>query len=292
MGDGKSDADSASTEARGRPLEGLARRLGALEESLTVVASEMGVAAVPHFKRLDPDQVYREAVRRAESTAEPLRIALRRLESRLDEIVLVQSQLRREIAAAAEAAAAAQAKAGDASAAIDAVPDAAPLFDELRQRIVALVARVDARERDPAPAAEPQPFQPDPAIASLTQRLAALESALAARATDQETAASGNDIAVLLAGVDARIEQRLSGQTSPSPDTAAIESEVARQIDACLKNATGGNAAISPLVMGAAERAIVRLTRRIEKLEERAAARSGSDGSRAGRGLMGRLFES
>jgi len=292
MGDGKSDADSAGAESRGRPLDGLARRLGALEESLTVVASEMGVAAVPHFKRLDPDQVYREAVRRAESISEPLRIALRRLESRLDEIVLVQSQLRREIAAATETAAAARVKAQEAAASIDALPDAGPPLDEVRERVDALVARIDARKREPTPAVAQPPSPPDAAIVDLAQRIAALENTIAARVTDQDMSTSGNDIAVLLASVDARIEQRLSGRTSASPDSAAIEREVARQIDDCLKNSPGGNATVSPLVMGAAERAIVRLTRRIEKLEERAGARSGSGGSRASRGLMGRLFES
>ena len=292
MGDGKSDSDPAGVEVRGRPLDGLARRLGALEESLTVVASEMGVAAMPSFKRLDPDQVYREAGRRAESAVEPLRIAVRRLESRLDEIVLVQSQLRREIAAAAEAAKAARAQAGEARASIDALPDTGQPLDELRERIDALVARFDSRDHAPAAAVAPEPPPPDPAIARLVQRLAVLESAIAARATDQEIPTSGNDIAVLLASVDARIEQRLSGRTSSSEEPAAIEREVARQIDALLKNASGGSAAVSPLVMGAAERAIVRLTRRIEKLEERTEARGGSDGSRARSGLMGRLFES
>lgn len=291
MGDGKSDADTARAEARSRPLDGLARRLGALEESLTVVASEMGVAAIPNFKRLDPDQVYREAVRRAESAAEPLRIAVRRLESRLDEIVLVQSQLRREIAAAIEAAAAARTQAGEARSAIESLPDTGPPLDELRERLNALAARVDSRDHEPV-ATAPEPAPPDPAIANLGQRLAVLESAIAARASDQATPASGNDIAVLLASVDARIEQRLPGRPSPSEQSAAIEREVARQIDALLKTASGGGAAVNPLVMGAAERAIVRLTRRIEKLEERAVARSDSDGSRASRGLMGRLFES
>ena len=272
MGDRGADDDTAPEQPR-KPLEGLAQRLGALEESLTVVASEMGMAASPRFKRLDPDQVYREAVRRAQESAEPLRIALRRLEARLDEIVLAQAQLRREILAVREDAAVTQALAA------------------LTERIEAVAAPVDRHER--------LLEDVEAGRASLMVRLAALEDRTAppnASAPIVEdgspTGPSENDLAALLAGVDARIERRLQEAATTPTDRAAIEAEVARQIEAMQPDAAGEHNAVNPLVMGAAERAIVRLTRRIEKLEERRSAGDSARGTRGGRGLMGRLFES
>ena len=273
MGDGGADVDEAAPEARRKPLEGLAQRLGALEESLTVVASEMGMTASPRFKRLDPDQVYREAVRRAQESAEPLRIALRRLEARLDEIALAQAQLRREILAAREDATLAQTLAA------------------LTERLDAVAAPVERHERklDDVEAER----------ASLMARLATLEERTAAANASPPivrdvvpTGPSENDIAALLAGVDARIERRLQEAATGPTDRTAIEAEVARQIEALQPDAASERNAVNPLVMGAAERAIVRLTRRIEKLEERRSAGDNTQGTRGGRGLMGRLFES
>ena len=47
----------------------LAERLGELEQSLTVVASEIGVSGTPQFKHLDPAKVYAEAIAQARHAA-------------------------------------------------------------------------------------------------------------------------------------------------------------------------------------------------------------------------------
>ncbi len=90
-----------------------------------------------------------------------------------------------------------------------------------------------------------------------------------------------------------------------SPASAElITGEIARQLEALIGNAaapsdplplptsddrTARDAAADPLVMGAIERAIVRLTHRLEKLEE---WRRHSRAPRQRSGLIGRLFES
>lgn len=180
-------------------LDGLTQRLGALEESLTVVAGELGVSAIPSFKRLDPDQVYAEAVRRAIDAVEPLRLAVGRLEARLEEAMLDRARL-----------------AG------------------LEDAIARMARRLDALEQSAA-----DPGAADLVAEEVTRQLHALVRDAAA-------------------------------QRGPAPLTA------------------GGDP--SALVMGAAERAIVRLTRRLEKLEAWR-HHAEEDGKPRG-GLMGRLFES
>lgn len=97
---GTNESSATKPGAGKGSLDGLAKRLGALEESLTVGAGELAVSSVPKFKRLDPDNVYREAIRRAQEAVEPLRLALRNLEGRFEEIALSQAQFKREFAAA------------------------------------------------------------------------------------------------------------------------------------------------------------------------------------------------
>jgi len=212
-------------------------------------------------------------VRRAQDSAEPLRIALRRLEARLEEIALARAQLRREILAVREDTTAKQALAA------------------LTERLDATAAPVERHER------KQEDFEAG--RASLRARLATLEEKIAARNASapivQDGAPTGrseNDVAALLAGVDARIERRLQEAVAAPADRAATEAEVARQIEAMQPDAASERAAVNPLVMGAAESAIVRLTRRIEKLEERRSAGDNAQGTRGGRGLMDRLFES
>jgi len=70
--DRRSGARPAATDKSeaAKPLSLLAQRLGALEESLTVVAAEIGVSGVPQFKHLEPEKVYQEAVRHARAAAD------------------------------------------------------------------------------------------------------------------------------------------------------------------------------------------------------------------------------
>ena len=59
MGDGRDEHDAP----RDSSLEALSRRLGSLQQSLTVVAAEIGVNGSPTFRHLDPQHVYTEAAR-------------------------------------------------------------------------------------------------------------------------------------------------------------------------------------------------------------------------------------
>jgi DNA repair exonuclease SbcCD ATPase subunit len=279
-------------------LDGLARRLGALEESLTVVAGELGVSAVPQFKRLDPEAVYQEAIRRAQQATEPLRIALRKLDTDLHEVLRNQAQLKQELAANGERHASVESVAALASrlTALNSQTDALirsfglgdEKFGELNDRVDRLSLRLDAlREQLDADAREKRHASSrETPEAVLLQRLALIESRLDRLAHDK------------------------SGETSSAstPDAQShqlIAAEVARQITDLVREAGTAPAPTqsllsespleklsepNPLVMNAAERAIVRLTRRLEKLEQWKQGAAGD--SKPGRGLMGRLFES
>lgn len=107
----------------------------------------------------------------------------------------------------------------------------------------------------------------------------------------------------IVSGVERRLA-RAPSPTVPQPDPALIAAEVGQQIQALIKEAASQSDPLplmadspidrsrdlNPLVMGATERAIVRLTHRLEKLEEWHHRSSGEVRSKGG--LMGRLFES
>lgn len=317
---GTQEGGVTKTGASKGPLDGLAQRLGALEESLTVVAGELGVSAMPKFKRLDPDSVYKEAIRRAHEVVEPMRLVLRKIEARLEEMALAQAQLRRDAGNAAkiESLAAIQQQITALAARLDAT--VMPI-DQNESKIAALdetVARLSMRldtiwERFDAQTRAEQQKTSD--VLALAQRLGALEQRLeklanAVIANAQPASAAQN------AGIDERLalfqrqivvelERRLAASASAAPapqlDQAQIAAEVARQIQALAKDGATPidgvpllaeqREGVNPLVIGAAERAIVRLTRRLEKLEEWR-RRNSAERDRKSGGLMGRLFES
>jgi hypothetical protein len=135
-----------------------------------------------------------------------------------------------------------------------------------------------------------------------------------ARAEQDRKPAEHSDGAAMqrLASLEHRVERLANAAASAGPQSSAttqidrtlIAAEVARQIQALVKEAAGQadplplmadspidrSRDLSPLVMGATERAIVRLTHRLEKLEEWHRRTSGEARSKGG--LMGRLFES
>jgi hypothetical protein len=153
------------------------------------------------------------------------------------------------------------------------------------------------------------------AIEKLSLRLDTLWERLdvQARAERDRKPTEQNDTAAMqrLAALEHRVE-RLANAASAGPQSPAtpqidptlIAAEVARQIQALVKEATeqpdplplmadspiDRSRDLNPLVMGATERAIVRLTHRLEKLEEWHRRTRGEARSKGG--LMGRLFES
>jgi chromosome segregation ATPase len=308
-------------------LDGLAQRLGALEESLTVVAGELGVSSVPQFKRLDPQAVYQEAVRRAQEAIAPLQVLLRSLEARLEKTTQTQMDLRAALTAIGErqgreqnAAAIVDDKLAALSARLDATIVPADRserkLDELNESIARLSLRLDTLwQRLDAEAREKNNRKPqETAEAVLSQRLVALESRLEkmanAMATTANTAAAPQaadlerKLMFLHGELAAQLEKRLAEADGSNATNAsdAIAAEVARQIATLVRDATAqpatpllGDPALektgemNPLVMNAAERAIVRLTHRLEKLEDWRRQRMAE--ARSGRGLMGRLFE-
>lgn len=100
-----------------------------------------------------------------------------------------------------------------------------------------------------------------------------------------------------------QIAEYTAGPMAPPASAELIAGEVARQLEALIGDAAQSNplpllagddgaardVVANPLVMGATERAIVRLTHRLEKLEE---WRRRSGAARQRGGLIGRLFES
>jgi hypothetical protein len=317
---GTQESGVAKAGAGKGPLDGLAQRLGALEESLTVVAGELGVSAVPKFKRLDPDSVYNEAIRRAHEAVEPLRLALRKVEARLEEMALGHAQLRRDAgnAAKAESLVAIQQQVMALAARLDATvmpidqnETKLAALDEtvgrLSMRLETIWEHVDARTR-----AEQQKTSD---ISTLAQRLGALEQRLerlasAVIAHSQPASAAQNAgiderLALFQRQIVAELERRLAASASlapaPQPDRTQIAAEVARQIQAFAKDSAAPmdgvpllaeqREGVNPLVISAAERAIVRLTHRLEKLEEWR-RRNSAERDRKSGGLMGRLFES
>ncbi|MGE0153937.1 MAG: hypothetical protein AB7R90_15080 [Reyranellaceae bacterium] len=265
------NARGSRSEAKGS-LDGLAQRLGALEESLTVVAGELGVSGLPRFRSLDPEAVYGEAVRQAREAVEPLRAVLDEAQAKLAQMAQAQALLRHDLAITADRYASSETVAALGGR----LATLAARLDELHERIEFLALRLDAIwERLAAPAAaDSDGGRQDVADAALLQRLAALE---------------------------ARVEQAEAGS---GRDDAAIAAEVSRQIAALVQDAAAASASAKPLlgaapadkaldadplVMSAAERAIVRLTHRLEKLEEWRRENRGPAKSR--RGVMSRFFE-
>jgi chromosome segregation ATPase len=310
-------------------LDGLAQRLGALEESLTVVAGELGVSSMPQFKRLDPQAVYQEAVRRAQEAIAPLQVSLRSVEARLERTAQAQAELKAALAMVGERQGRTQnaaASLDDRLAALSARLDATTVpfersdrkLDELHENLSRLSLRLDALwQRLDAEAREKNNRRPqETAEAILSQRIAALESRLEKLAGVMAATQSANDapqaadlereFMFLHGEMAAQLEKRLTeaNKASGADASDAIAAEVARQIAALVRDATTPSAPAAPLlgdagreqvgeanplVMNAAERAIVRLTHRLEKLEEWRRQRMAE--AKSGRGLMGRLFE-
>jgi DNA repair exonuclease SbcCD ATPase subunit len=310
-------------------LDGLAQRLGALEESLTVVAGELGVSSLPQFKRLDPQAVYQEAIRRAQEAIAPQQALMHALEARLEKTAQAQLELTATLGTIGErqsrdhnVAAALDDKLAELNARLDAaiVPfdRSDRKLDELHDSIARLSLRLDTLwERLDAEAREKNNRKlQETAEVALSQRLAALESRVENLANAIATTA-GPDAAPQAVDLErklmflhgemaAQLEKHLAGADKANEAKAgdAIATEVARQIAALARDATApsGSAALlpgdsarekavemNPLLMNAAERAIVRLTRRLEKLEDWRRQRTAE--AKPGRGLMGRLFE-
>lgn len=306
-------------------LDGLAQRLGALEESLTVVAGELGVSGMPRFKHLDPDAVYGEAVRRALAAIEPVRAMLGEMQAKLAETAQEQAQIRRALADAAGRYAGAGELAGldDRLAALAARLDATLLpfdrsdgkLDALRENIERLSMRLDTIwERLDAEARAQRERQPTEfSETSLLQRLGALEARIekiAHAISAPPPIAPGIEIETRLAAfrdeLTRAIDRRLGEADRGTGEQEEIAAEVSRQLAALVRDAATSQPAptvpllsetplekgsdANALVMSAAERAIVRLTHRLEKLEEWRQRQSGE--GRARRGVMSRIFES
>lgn len=308
-------------------LDGLAQRLGALEESLTVVAGELGVSAVPQFKRLDPDAVYREAIRRAQESVEPLRTALRKLETAFGDLVQTQSEIERDLAAATAQFAGQEkiAALDDRMAALSARLDATVLpFDRSDAQLVALHQQIerlslrldtlwerldaDARKAQEAASREKPETMLAQRLTELERRLEKIAGASPAGSSAPSAAAEtalNEKFAGLQASLFLQMEKRLAQQPAAARiDESAIAEEISRQLAALMREAAQSSsvaplpsepqaerpAEINPLVISATERAIVRLTHRLERLEEWRRAKSGEGKTKSG--LMGRLFES
>ncbi len=367
---GQQSSAPAPTEKKeaSRPLSLLAERLGALEQSLTVVASEIGVSGMPQFKHLDPDKVYAEAVRQARqavgqaqsdmldradraraNAAAPgvrLDVELRNVTGRLNDLDTRLVELMQHIDAMQRKNVDAVNRQGDEQRRLS------PTIAGLHQRLDALESQVLSR---PLPDTAPN--------AALQQRLDALEAQLHSQTSASgdgaaewpfagedatgkpaqakfDTAALQRDIEAnlqrrvneTLSELEARLLQRLDerfdrlAQAAPpiagnaafgdimSPpvtagDVQGLHEAIATELAVMLARKAEynepmpllaeRNVDINPLAMTAAERAIVRLTHRIEKLENKREGDGGDSrrstglrpSSRSGRSLMGRLFE-
>lgn len=328
---GSPESTAAKPIAGKGSLDGLAQRLGALEESLTVVAGELGVSSVPKFKRLDPDSVYREAIRRAQEAVEPLRLALRKLDARLEEMTLAQTQMKRDIAAVRDDSVRSENLAGidGQVAALAARLDATVMpidqneskLEAINETIARLTLRMDTiwERLDAQARAEPDRKTIEPDDSGMAQRLAALEHRLEhmanAMATRIQSAAAAQNanveerLAAWQKRIAADIERRFaqlpaSPAVAPPIDRDLIAAEVTQQIQTLIKEAAAQADPVplmaeipaerapdlNPLVVSATERAIVRLTHRLEKLEEWRRQKTGGAGNKGG--LMSRLFES
>lgn len=303
-------------------LDGLAQRLGALQESLTVVAGEMGVSGLPRFKHLDPEAVYSEAIQRALGAIEPVRVELRELQEKLAESVREQARLRLEIGAAAERSAAIDRLAGfeDRLAALAARLDATLLpfdrsngkLDALHEKIDSLALRLDTlwqrldaearaqRERKPAELSETALLQ---RLGALESRLEKIANGIVATAPASPNIDVENRLAAFRAELMRMVDRGANQPAEESDRREQITEEVAHQLAALVRDAAiqstptvpllgempqDKSADVNALVMGAAERAIVRLTHRLEKLEEWRSRQSGE--ARPRRGVMSQIF--
>jgi hypothetical protein len=336
-----------------KPLSALAQRLGALEESLTVVASEIGISGLPQFKHLEPEKVYQEAVRQArEATRQTqqeiddrsreaaaavaifnvrLDGELRALADRLDDIETRLETLLRQIEAVgrhnqqkrgeAEAIEALQQRLNALEMQLRAQPkrDTA-ISDQLQQRLAALETQVADRHTG---AASEWPFaEADEAAEGVTPTptggtdLAALKSQLEA---ELDRALDALELR-LVAKLDERLRQAEQSSSlgssnnflpEPAPayvaaaDVKGLQELIAAELAVLLSRRAERkgqlpllaepDADLNPLVINATERAIVRLTHRIEKLEAagggKTAAGTSRGEARPSRGLVSRLFE-
>jgi hypothetical protein len=363
--DGAPSAKPASATDAANPLSLLARKLGALEQSLTVVASEIGVSGMPQFKHLDADKVYAEAMRVARQAAAQ---AQKELDDRTREVaastavlgVRLDSELQTLIG-----------RIGDLDTRLDALSQQVEALRQQGQEQAQTAAALAAlQQRVEALTGKAQPVADSSATAALRQRLDAVEAQLQARpavlpdngaewpfaedGSPRQAAPSGAhqvDTATLQRDIEAAIRQhlpqiageleaRLLGQIekrldqgesaaaagfatandalfvdSPAryvnaADIKGLPEMIATEMAALLSRRAErneqtallaeSNSEINPLVMTATERAIVRLTHRIEKLEGHLEGNSSSDsrrsssvrpGTRPSRGFVGRLFE-
>lgn len=257
---------------RDSSLEELSRRLGSLQQSLTVVAAEIGVNGSPTFRHLDPQHVYTEAARVAR-----------------EQIKGLDERVQAAIAALAQRQEHAEYRHDHAD------EQTGQRLTRLEKALIGIDARLEAlwtqiealaRAGDRA-----QTVKADPAIdfnKGLAERLAAQELAMT-QLRDQ------------LASLTAAIERKNAPAIAapPSIDLGVLRDEILAKMRQWMTDRLGSDALPiaggtdiqNPLVIGAAERAIVRLTHRIERMEEWRAALIGESEKR-GRGLKGRLFES
>ncbi len=374
---GASFAPVGAAQDPSRPLSQLAERLGALEQSLTVVASEIGVAGMPRFRHVDAESIYAEAERRGRQAIEQAQHSLlERIDRTGKATVASAAGLARDIAVLGRRIDEALAGLAAVRQPIEALQHHAEQQGALSASMAALeqrLARIESERPSPSDMSEAQ-FQPlqdrldrlDAHLHTLTRRdaapiddelrrrLEALEqrSRIAGENADAEWPLDGGAqsraaqaaptveplvlqreldpiveqrLSRLAAELEARLQARLDAQTTPpvappagdpfapmalpAGDIPGLREAIVEQLVTLLDRRNEAGEAVpllveqrgieaSPLVMNAAERAIVRLTRRIEKLENRAgeapAPRPASPrlGSRTGRSLMGRLFES
>ena len=273
VGDGRDEHDAP----RDSSLEALSRRLGSLQQSLTVVAAEIGVNGSPTFRHLDAQHVYTEAARVAREQIKGLDV---RVQAAITALAQRQEHAERRHEHVGEQTAQRLARLEKALIAID-------------TRLEALWTQIETSARTGTRA---RAAKADTAIEfnnGLAERLAAQEQAIA-QLRDQ------------LAALTAAIERN----KAPSDNVPAIASAPAIDLDVLRDEIlakmrqwmtdrlgsdalpiAGGTDIPNPLVIGAAERAIVRLTHRIERMEEWRDALIG-DSEKRGRGLKGRLFES
>jgi hypothetical protein len=334
----------------------LAERLGELEQSLTVVASEIGVSGTPQFKHLDTQKVYaeaanhaRQAVQQAQSdlmgrmqqadaasVAMGLRLAseLAALAGRIDDLDIRVAALLQQLEATrrqtehqsklAPAIATLRERLDRLGSMAPAAPDPAPI-DALRQRLEAL-ERQQLSAAKAAPPAE-WPFADD---GSPVHKPAAGETRIDSFALQRDIEeALQNRLNQTMRELEARLLQKLEerldahSQAATAAPGAAIFDQpasltagdieglremIAQELATLLpQNAPSSGPVpilseqgdINPLLMTAAERAIVRLTHRIEKLESRNEPGGGDrsratlrSSSRSSRKFMARLFES
>jgi hypothetical protein len=344
-------SNSYATGNAARPLSLLAERLGELEQSLTVVASELGVSGTPQFKHLDTQKVYAEAANHARqavqqsqsellsrmqevgaaSAALGVRVTseLAALVSRIDDLDIRLATLLQQLEATRRKIEHQSSLAPAIAALRDRLDKGATLTPAPAQpdhaQIEVLRQRLDALERRQHSAAAPAewPFAEDGSPVQKTADAAKVDIFAVQRDIEE---ALQNRLNHTMRELEARMLQRLEERLDAIPSAASavpdntifdqpasvpandidgLREMIAAELASLLPQHAasvgpvplpGESLDLNPLVIGATERAIVRLTHRIEKLEgrtnpndsQRPAMRTST---RPSRKFMSRLFE-